>query len=378
MKKKLLLLAAALLFTACDAKPSTSNSTSQGGGETSTSTSTSTVDDGHIEGSKGLQYTLSDDETYYILTGLGSCKDDELIVGNWYNGKPVTEIGEAALSTGEGEWGPKTIRVSEGITTISFRGLRSRTVEYVYLPDSVTELAKATFILDKSLKAVVLPATLTKINDDAFMECPVQDIYFKGTSTQWDNIDKSLNNNTTLFKAAFHYGYKGGEAIDGKVEGSKGLEYTLSDDETYYSLTGIGTCKDDEVIVGNWYNGKPVTTIAGAALSTDEGTWGPKRIIVSNGITTIEFRGLRCMTAEYIYLPDSVTSLSKATFIRDSKLKTVVLSGSLTEILDDAFMECTSLQDIYFRGAESDWAKVQISTVNNDLSKVTMHYNYIG
>lgn len=378
MKKKLLLLAAALLFTACDAKPSTSNSTSQGGGETSTSTSTSTVDDGHIEGSKGLQYTLSDDETYYILTGLGSCKDDELIVGNWYNGKPVTEIGEAALSTGEGEWGPKTIRVSEGITTISFRGLRSRTVEYVYLPDSVTELAKATFILDKSLKAVVLPATLTKINDDAFMECPVQDIYFKGTSTQWDNIDKSLNNNTTLFKAAFHYGYKGGEAIDGKVEGSKGLEYTLSDDETYYSLTGIGTCKDDEVIVGNWYNGKPVTTIAGAALSTDEGTWGPKRIIVSNGITTIEFRGLRCMTAEYIYLPDTVTSLSKATFIRDSKLKTVVLSGSLTEILDDAFMECTSLQDIYFRGAESDWAKVQISTVNNDLSKVTMHYNYIG
>ncbi len=378
MKKKLLLLAAALLFTACDAKPSTSNSTSQGGGETSTSTSTSTVDDGHIEGSKGLQYTLSDDETYYILTGLGSCKDDELIVGNWYNGKPVTEIGEAALSTGEGEWGPKTIRVSEGITTISFRGLRSRTVEYVYLPDSVTELAKATFILDKSLKAVVLPATLTKINDDAFMECPVQDIYFKGTSTQWDNINKSLNNNTTLFKAAFHYGYKGGEAIDGKVEGSKGLEYTLSDDETYYSLTGIGTCKDDEVIVGNWYNGKPVTTIAGAALSTDEGTWGPKRIIVSNGITTIEFRGLRCMTAEYIYLPDTVTSLSKATFIRDSKLKTVVLSGSLTEILDDAFMECTSLQDIYFRGAESDWAKVQISTVNNDLSKVTMHYNYIG
>lgn len=378
MKKKLLLLAAALLFTACDAKPSTSNSTSQSGGETSTSTSTSTVDDGHIEGSKGLQYTLSDDETYYILTGLGSCKDDELIVGNWYNGKPVTEIGEAALSTGEGEWGPKTIRVSEGITTISFRGLRSRTVEYVYLPDSVTELAKATFILDKSLKAVVLPATLTKINDDAFMECPVQDIYFKGTSTQWDNIDKSLNNNTTLFKAAFHYGYKGGEAIDGKVEGSKGLEYTLSDDETYYSLTGIGTCKDDEVIVGNWYNGKPVTTIAGAALSTDEGTWGPKRIIVSNGITTIEFRGLRCMTAEYIYLPDTVTSLSKATFIRDSKLKTVVLSGSLTEILDDAFMECTSLQDIYFRGAESDWAKVQISTVNNDLSKVTMHYNYIG
>lgn len=378
MKKKLLLLAAALLFTACDAKPSTSNSTSQGGGEASTSTSTSTVDDGHIEGSKGLQYTLSDDETYYILTGLGSCKDDELIVGNWYSGKPVTEIGEAALSTGEGEWGPKTIRVSEGITTISFRGLRSRTVEYVYLPDSVTELAKATFILDKSLKAVVLPATLTKINDDAFMECPVQDIYFKGTSTQWNNIDKSLNNNTTLFKAAFHYDYKGGEAIDGKVEGSKGLEYTLSDDETYYSLTGIGTCKDDEVIVGNWYNGKPVTTITGAALSTDEGTWGPKRIIVSNGITTIEFRGLRCMTAEYIYLPDTVTSLSKATFIRDSKLKTVVLSGSLTEILDDAFMECTSLQDIYFRGAESDWAKVQISTVNNDLSKVAMHYNYIG
>ena len=52
MKKKLLLLAVALLFTACDAKPSASNSTSQGGGETSISTSISTIDDGHIEGKK--------------------------------------------------------------------------------------------------------------------------------------------------------------------------------------------------------------------------------------------------------------------------------------------------------------------------------------
>lgn len=381
MNKKLLLLAASLLLvTGCGEKiPSDTESHPSSETPGSQLPSSTPAEDGHIEGSKGLAYTLSDDETYYVLTGIGTCKDNELIVGNWYNGKPVTEIGEAALSTAEGEWGPKIIRVSEGISTLGFRGLRSRTVEYVYLPDSITILTKASFILDKSLKAVVLPATLTKIEDDAFMECPIQDIYFKGSREQWDKVEKSLNNNKTLAKAAFHYNYDGEDAIDGKVEGSEGLDYTLSDDETYYSVTGIGTCKDEEVIVGNWHNGKPVTTIAGAALSPEEGSsYGPKSITVSQGITTIEFRGLRCMTAEFISIPESVTILGKASFIRDSQLKTVVLPSGLTSVDDDAFMECTGLKDIYFRGSEAEWSNVTISTVNNDLSNTTIHYDYIG
>ncbi len=381
MKKKLLLAFASLLLIAgCSTTISSSEPVTPSNDVTNSSNSSlPQEDDGHIVGSKGLAYTLTDDETSYILTGLGTCKDDEVIVGNWYNGKPVTEIGEAALSTAAGEWGPKIIRVSEGITTLGFRGLRSRTVEYVYLPDSITVLTKAAFILDSSLKAVVLPATLTKIEDDAFMECPVKDIYFKGTNEQWDKINKSLNNNKTLAKAAFHYEYDGKGAIDGKVEGSKGLTYTLSDDETYYTLTGLGTCKEENVVVGNYYKGKPVTTIAGAALSPEEGaTGGPKSIIVSQGITTIEFRGLRCMTAEYIYLPESITTLSKAMFIRDSKLKTVVLPSGLTSIEDDAFMECKSIKDVYFRGSEAEWSNVKVSAVNNDLTKATIHYDYIG
>ena len=165
---------------------------------------------------------------------------------------------------------------------------------------------------------------------------------------------------------------------DGHIVGSKGLAYTLTDDETSYILTGLGTCKEENVVVGNYYKGKPVTTIAGAALSPEEGaTGGPKSIIVSQGITTIEFRGLRCMTAEYIYLPESITTLSKAMFIRDSKLKTVVLPSGLTSIEDDAFMECKSIKDVYFRGSEAEWSNVKVSAVNNDLTKATIHYDYI-
>ena len=373
MKKKILLISAALLLVACGG---TGGGTSSSQTPGVTPSSQPAVDNTHIEGSKGLQYTLSDDETYYILTGLGSCKDDEVIIGNWYNGKPVLEVGEAALSTEEGQWGPKIIRVSEGITTIGFRGLRSRTVEYIYLPESVTTLTKATFILDRALKSVVIGSKVTKIEDDVFMECPVQDIYFRGSREDWNKIEFSDSNNSSMWNAEVHFDYKDGERIDGVVEGSKGLQYTLSDDETYYTLTGLGTCTDDNVVVGNYYNNLPVLEIGEAALSTEEGQWGPKSITVSRGITTLGFRGLRSRTVEYVYLPNTITTLTKASFILDKSLKAIVLPATLTKIEDDAFM-ASPVKDIYFKGTRAEWDKVEKSLNNNTtLFDAAFHYGY--
>lgn len=47
--------------------------------------------------SEGLAYTLSDDKTYYIVTGMGECTDTELYIPAEYEGLPVKEIGESAF-----------------------------------------------------------------------------------------------------------------------------------------------------------------------------------------------------------------------------------------------------------------------------------------
>ena len=47
--------------------------------------------------SVGLEYTISNDGKYYILDGIGTCKDTEIIIPQTYNGLPVEAIGERAF-----------------------------------------------------------------------------------------------------------------------------------------------------------------------------------------------------------------------------------------------------------------------------------------
>ncbi len=44
------------------------------------------------EGSQGLEYELSKDGTFYILTGIGTCTDRDVVIPNMYKGKPVRII----------------------------------------------------------------------------------------------------------------------------------------------------------------------------------------------------------------------------------------------------------------------------------------------
>lgn len=328
--------------------------------------------EGHVLGTEGLEYTLSDDETYYTLTSIGTCTEENIVVGNWHEGLPVTEIGEAALKSDTVN--VKSIIVSEGITTLGFRALRNSTVEFISLPNGIETLTKATFILDKALKSVVIGKGVKTIEDDVFMEISLPDIYFRGTREEWQSIDISASNND-LSNTSFHYEYVDGERTDGIVDGSEGLQYTLSDDETYYTLTSIGTCTEKDIVVANTYEGLPVLEIGEACLSSD--TVEINSITVPRGITTLGFRALRSPTVKHIYLPNGIETLTKATFILDKQLEDVVIGKGVKTIEDDVFME-TTVKDIYFRGTEEEWKAIDISELNNDLSKTTIHYNYVG
>ena len=64
-----------------------------------------------------------------------------------------------------------------------------------------------------------------------------------------------------------------------------GLEYTLSDKGTYYSVTGIGTCEDRDVIIPSTYSDKPVKSIGEGAFS---GCSSLTSLTIPDGVTTID------------------------------------------------------------------------------------------
>lgn len=128
-------------------------------------------------------------------------------------------------------------------------------------------------------------------------------------------------------------------SICGYISATEGLEFELSVDETYYTVTGIGKCNDNDLIIPSRYNNLPVTSIGNSAFED-------------------------CSLLTSITIPDSITSIGRGAFsgcsslvsatmpafaiedIPQDNLKTVVItSGSIS---DYAFRDCISLTNITF------------------------------
>ncbi len=98
--------------------------------------------------SEGLEFTLSADGTYYILEGMGTCTDVDLIIPETYNHLPVAEIGEVAYN-------------------------KRLTVKSVTIPRSITSIARFAFtdctLLEKVYFNAENCADLASWGSDAFI-----------------------------------------------------------------------------------------------------------------------------------------------------------------------------------------------------------------
>lgn len=167
-----------------------------------------------------------------------------------------------------------------------------------------------------------------------------------------------------------------------KVDGSAGLVYKLNDDETAYVFSNLGTCTDKNVVIGNWYNGLPVTGVGEGACRDDEGDFKVtvESITVSKGIVDFEFRGLQNWNVKKIILADGIETFGKAMFRKNTEMKVLVIGKGLKTIGQDAFSLITEEQNlkIYFKGSESEWKAVTVETGNDVLSSIQVVYNYTG
>jgi len=149
-----------------------------------------------------------------------------------------------------------------------------------------------------------------------------------------------------------HNFFNGVCMICGEVYVSQGLQYTLSDDGTYYTLTGMGTCTDKELIIPGTYKGLPVTSIANRAFYNKSII----SVVIQNGITTI----------------------GQEAFYHCQKLSSVTIPESVVTIYEKAFYECTQLVevinystiDMYKYNTSNGWLTWYALEVHNGPSKL--------
>lgn len=95
--------------------------------------------------SEGLEIQINEEELSAKVVGIGTFRGENLVVPSYYQGFPVTTIGEQAFYYGQ-PYAPKHIK----------------------LPDTVTHIAQGAFQENSAIEEVVLPQNLRHIESSAF------------------------------------------------------------------------------------------------------------------------------------------------------------------------------------------------------------------
>lgn len=144
--------------------------------------------------------------------------------------------------------------------------------------------------------------------------------------------------------------FKGVFTVKAKAASESDLTFALSEDGTYYSVTGCNTSASGEIIIPDTYSDLPVKSIGELAFYQCEYITSVK---IPDNVTSIGFGAFAyCTELSSITIPYGVKELNH-TFLGCGNLADVTLPDSV-EILVSAFSECTSLTDITIPDSVTD------------------------
>ncbi len=137
--------------------------------------------------------------------------------------------------------------------------------------------------------------------------------------------------------------FSDGNCVCGQPKMTLGLLYALNSDGTNYSVKGIGTATDTEIIIPASYNGKPVTSISNRALWYGKFT----SVTIPSSVTSIGAHAFSFNNAlVHVTILGGVTSIGDSAFDACSSLTEITIPDSLTSIGIAAFRNCSSLANI--------------------------------
>lgn len=255
----------------------------------------------------GLIYSISSDETYYTVSGIGTCKDTALVIPSSYKDLPVTGIGFGAFQNCE-------------------------QLVSVVIPDSVTSIDDYVFEGCYNLTSVTVGKSVSNIRPSAFYGCHklVEIINHSPLSI---SIGSSDNGYVAYYAKEVHNGKS-------KVANQNGyLFYTYGN--TGYLLGYAGS--DKALTLPEKYNDKGYEIFRGAFRGASALT----SVTIPKTVTGIGEEAFKdCSGITEIVIPDSVKAIKDRVFIGCSALKSAVIPNGVSTIGDDAFYYCSSLESV--------------------------------
>lgn len=315
-------------------------------------------------------YTYRENETGITITSCDTAETDGDIVAE-IDGRPVTAIGDAAFmncayitnivvpatvtAIGESAFASCsmlcTVSLPEGLTSIGDGALESCTMlSEINIPTSLTELPRALFYGCSYIPSLTIPGTVHSIGDEAFYGC---------TNLTGITLSEGL-------ESIGEYAFQSCEGLtdvaipascaqigDYAFDGCQGLTtFTVADgNPSYTAVDGVLYTADEKTLV-RYPPAKADTSfsIPDACTALDDwsfiGAMTLEGIDLGNVTQIGEDCFYYCTSLQSIVVPEGVTELVGAAFAYCVALTSVTLPTTLVSLGNHCFYSCTALEEI--------------------------------
>lgn len=353
----------------------------------------------------GLDYELSADESYYTVTGIGTCTDNTLVIPGKYNGIAVTTIGEDAFINATQI---TSVIILEGVKIIGADAFRyCNSLKTITLPDSLVEIKSRAFDSCVSLECLEIPVGVTNISNsfgiiagcislttltvnplnttfhsenNCVIKTQTKELWM-GCSTSVIPSDGSVE---TLGRYAFSgmnlqnvvipdtittilgYAFQNCDlitsmTIPANVSSIKSTIFNRCDNltsltvdpenETYYSVDNCIIEKGTQKLM----------CVASEFVLPEDGT-----------ITTMMGWTFDNQQFTELVIPEGMTMIGQRAFQNCDKLVEITIPDTVISIESGAFTFCDSLSLVRFTGSEEQWNKIVIAEYNDCLLDATI------
>lgn len=169
---------------------------------------------------------------------------------------------------------------------------------------------------------------------------------------------------------------------ENKEKESQGLEFVSINGGESYEVSGIGTCKDENIVIPSKYKGKPVVSIGEYAFNDSD----IRRVKIPDSVETIK-RGAfyKCGALVSVSIGNGVSSIGDYAFCDGIRLTSISLGRNVSSIGENAFTLCdiicirneSSLQLRFGSGNHGEIAKhASVIIQNGSTSYINDGYDY--
>ena len=231
-----------------------------------------------VDSESGLIFKLDSKTDSYIVIGTQDNSEINVVIPEAHNSKPVSGIGDKAFAN------------------------------------------------CKHITNITIPTSVTYIGSQAFYQCiHLTLIIYNGTESQWENINKDSNWNSSIGNVTINFGANTSTEVSTSVDSESGLIFELDSKGDNYIVVGTQNKTVVNVIIPETHNGKPVTGIGDKAFA-------------------------ECTHITNISIPTSVTYIGT-----------------------QAFYQCIHLTVIIYNGNEYEWENI-VKDKDSGIGNISIEY----